>query len=311
MATLEGQVAELRTSKQGMDDQLKALEHHCHVDLAQHIVTLIADKESVEANSKKLAEDLAAARAQLAETKRALGEAETKAARASEQVTGECGYATLDPVPSTTRHAVYNKLQTFFGTFHAFDAHSGTALPLADTAAIKTDLELLVVHVEKQLETAKKGRAADQEKMLMAEHRADIAETNAKSSTDTAKGLTSTVTELEHELSQAKGALQRAEDERKRLIEVNDTAMDTCQDLEGREAELRGQLDEAEAEVTKMNTHVRDMEEELAALEEELATVTTKHAREDEQRDRDLAEVAGKKMALESELMTLKAVGTV
>ena len=47
--------------------------------------------------------------------------------------------------------------------------------------------------------------------------------------------------------------MQRADDERKRLIDVNDTAMDTCQDLEGREAEIRAQLDKAEAQVSTSN----------------------------------------------------------
>ena len=48
-----------------MEDELKALEHHCHVDLAQHIVTLIADKESVEADKKKLTTEIAEVRAAL------------------------------------------------------------------------------------------------------------------------------------------------------------------------------------------------------------------------------------------------------
>ena len=79
---------------------------------------------------------------------------------------------------------------------------------VTDTAAIKSDLELLVVHVEKQLEAAKKGRAVDQEKLSAAEQRADQADAKAKTELSRASKLTDKVTELEHELGETKGALQ-------------------------------------------------------------------------------------------------------
>ena len=50
----EAEILELEHNKAKLQDELKALQHHCHIDLAQHIVTLVADKEASEQNNKSL-----------------------------------------------------------------------------------------------------------------------------------------------------------------------------------------------------------------------------------------------------------------